>query len=168
MTCNCIILQENARRALGAQHGHGYSEISPIVFSGTYSQPSASKCAEAGGRGSFKTWIPWFAKITRKWVLEQITSELSLKERRTKLRLPLFGRIMRRLGSQDTTIKLGNSEGSKKGGSPHTRWVDSMKEAGALGWRELSRAVKERNLSEVIHSFLGSLQGRINLTVCTT
>lgn len=42
------------------------------------------------------------------------------------------------------TIMLGETEGSRKGGRPSTRWSDSVKEATGTSLQELSRAVEDR------------------------
>ena len=58
--------------------------------------------------------------------------------------LSYFGHIMRRQGSLEKTIMLGKTEGSRKRGRPHMRWIDFIEEAIGMRLQELSRAVEDR------------------------
>lgn len=53
---------------------------------------------------------------------------------------------MKRQCSLDKTIILGKTGGSRKGGRPSMKWIDSIKEAIGMSLQELSRAIQDRNL----------------------
>ena len=64
------------------------------------------------------------------WVLEQIKAKLILQAKITDM--IYFGYIMRSQDSLEKTVIMGKVEGSQKRESPHTRWIDSIKEAKGL------------------------------------
>lgn len=64
-----------------------------------------------------------------KWVLEQIKPETLLEAKVTKQKLSYFGPILRSQGSSQRTMKTIKMEGSRKGGRPDVRGIDSTKEA---------------------------------------
>ena len=60
--------------------------------------------------------------------------------------------VMRRQDSSEKTTMLGKVEGSRKGGRPNRRWIDSIKKARGMSAQELSRAVEDRTLwTSLIH-----------------
>ena len=59
--------------------------------------------------------IPWIARKTNKWVLDQIKPELSLEANMLKLK-SYFGHIMRQQDSLEKTTMLGKVEVSRKRG----------------------------------------------------
>ena len=71
----------------------------------------------------------------------------------TKLELYYFRHIMRRQGSLEKLIMLGKIEGSRKGGRPNVRWIDSTKETTGVSLQQLSRASEDRHGG--YHSFIG-------------
>ena len=73
--------------------------------------------------------IPWTARETNQWVLDQIKPEISLETEMLILGLSYFVHIKRRQDSLEKTIMLGEVEGSRKRGRPHKRWTDPLKEA---------------------------------------
>lgn len=60
------------------------------------------------GVGGQALWRPWTTRKMKKWVLEQIKSETSLEAKITKLKWFCLGHVMRRPGSLEKTIMLGN------------------------------------------------------------
>ena len=82
----------------------------------------------------------------KRWVLDQINLELSLKAKMIKLRLSSSGHIMRRQDSLEKIIMLGKAEGSRKRGRPNMRGVDSKKEAIGRSLQKLHRAVEDKTL----------------------
>ena len=80
-------------------------------------------------------------KLNR-WVLMQRKPETSLEGKTTNLKLYYFKHIMRRQGSLEKAVMLGNMEGSRKRGRSNMRWIDCVKETTDLSLQELSRATE--------------------------
>lgn len=62
----------------------------------------------------------------------------------TKLKLSYSRHVMRQQGSKEKILMLGEIEGNKKGGRPHTRWIDSIAEARGMSLQELSGAAEDK------------------------
>lgn len=77
------------------------------------------------------TQVLWDDRKINKWVPEQSKLEASVEAEMTKLKLSYFRHTMRRKGSLEKTITLGNIEGSRKRENPIKRWMDSTKSIGA-------------------------------------
>ena len=60
------------------------------------------------------------------WVPEQIKHAILLEVKRTKLRPPYIGHIMKGYGPLKKTLRLGNIEGRRKRGRPNMRRTDSI------------------------------------------
>ena len=57
-------------------------------------------------------------------VPEKVWLETSLEAKIREPKLLYVGHILRRLGSLEKTVMLGQREGSRKRGRPNRRWID--------------------------------------------
>ena len=59
--------------------------------------------------------VPWTARRPNQSTLKEINPEYSLEGLMLKLKLQYFGHLMRRVGSLEKTLILGNIEGRRRG-----------------------------------------------------
>lgn len=64
----------------------------------------------------------------------------------TKLKLPYFGHIMRKLDSLEKAIMLGGNRNKRKRGRPCVKWINSMKEFMGMSLQVLKGAVEDRTV----------------------
>ena len=81
------------------------------------------KKAECRRIDAFELWywrkfsrVPWTAKRSNQFILEEISSEHSLKGLMLKLKLQYFGHLMQRTDSFEKTLMLGKIESGKRRG----------------------------------------------------
>ena len=80
------------------------------------------KKAECQRIDSFELWcwrklfrVPWTARRSNQYILKEISSKCSLERLMLKLKLQYCGHLMRRPDSLEKTLKLGKTEGRKRG-----------------------------------------------------
>ena len=61
-----------------------------------------------------------------------------------KLKLQLFGQLMRRAYSLEKTLMLGNIEGKRRRGQQTTRWLDAVTDSMDMRWSKLREMMKDR------------------------
>ena len=61
-----------------------------------------------------------------------------------KLKLQLFGQLMRRAYSLEKTLMLGNIEGKRRRGQQTTRWLDAITDSMDMRWSKLREMMKDR------------------------
>ena len=105
--------------------------VSPVVMSGCESW--TVKNAERWRIDAFELWWwrrllrgPWTAKRCNQSILKEISPEYSLEGLVLKLKLQYFGHLMRRTGSLEKTLILGNIEGGSRRGQQRMRWLDGI------------------------------------------
>ena len=59
-------------------------------------------------------------------ILKEISPEYSLEELMLKLKLQIFGHLMRRADSFGKTLMLGKIEGERRRGQQRMRWLDGI------------------------------------------
>ena len=59
--------------------------------------------------------VPWTAKRSNKFILNEISPEYSLEGLMLKLKLRYFGHLMQRSDSFEKTLMLGKIEGRRRG-----------------------------------------------------
>ena len=91
------------------------------------------KKAEGQRIYAFELWcqrrllrVPWTAKRCNQSILKEISPEYSLEGLVLKLKLQYFGHLMRRTGSLEKTLILGNIEGGSRRGQQRMRWLDGI------------------------------------------
>ena len=108
---------------------------------------------------AFELWIwrrflkvPWTAKRTNRFVLDELKPDCSLEALMLKQKLSYFGHVMRVERSMEKTIKLGKVGGSRRRGRQQTRWMDGVMEATSMSLQQLRDAASERSTwREVVH-----------------
>ena len=61
-----------------------------------------------------------------------------------KLKFQYFGHLMRRAGSLEKTLMLGNIEGKRRKGKQWVRWFESIPDSVYVNLRKLQEIVKDR------------------------
>ena len=69
--------------------------------------------------------VPWTARRSNQSILKEISLEYSLEGLVLKLKLQYFGHLMRRNDSLENTLKLGKTEGRRRG-RHRMRWLDGI------------------------------------------
>ena len=67
--------------------------------------------------------VPWTARRSNQSIIKKITPEHSLEG--LMLKLKYFDHLMRRADSLEKTLRLGKTEGNRKGWK-RLRWLDSI------------------------------------------
>ena len=103
----------------------------PVVMYGCESW--TIKKAEHGEIDAFEVWwwrrllrVPWTAKRSNQSILKVISCGCSLEGLMLKLKLQYFGHLMRRADSFEKTLKLGKTEGRRRGRWQRMRWLDGI------------------------------------------
>ena len=60
--------------------------------------------------------VPWTARRSNQFILQEISAEYSLEGLMLKLKLQYFGHLMRRNSSLEKTLMLGKVEGKRRRG----------------------------------------------------
>ena len=91
------------------------------------------KKAECWRLDAFELWcwrrllrIPWTARRSNQFILEEIIPGCSLEGLMLKLKLQYFGHLMRRVDSLEKTLMLGGIEGRRRRGRQRMRMLDSI------------------------------------------
>ena len=70
--------------------------------------------------------VPWTARRSNQSILKEINPEYSLEGLTLKLKLQLFGHLMRRTDSLEKTLMLGKIEGRRRRDQQRMRWLDGL------------------------------------------
>ena len=94
--------------------------VFPVVMYGCESW--TVKKAERRRIDAFELWcwrrllrVPWIARRSNQFILKEISPGCSLEALMLKLKLQYFSHLMRRVDSLEKTLKLGKSEGRRRG-----------------------------------------------------
>ena len=95
--------------------------VFPVVMYGCESW--TGKKAEHRRIDAFELWywrkfsrVPWTAKRSNQFILEEISPECSLEGLMLKLKLQYFGHLMQRTGSLEKTLMLRKTEAKRRRG----------------------------------------------------
>ena len=70
--------------------------------------------------------VPWTPRRPNQSILKEINRGISLEGMMLKLKLQYFGHLMRRVGSLEKTLMLGEIEGRRSRGRQRMRWLDGI------------------------------------------
>ena len=70
--------------------------------------------------------VPWTARRSNQWILEEIIPKYSLEGLMLKLKLQYFVHLMWRTDSLKKTLMLGKIEGRRRRGRQRMRWLDGI------------------------------------------
>ena len=70
--------------------------------------------------------VPWTARRSNQFILEEISPEYSLEGLMLKLKLQYCGHLMPRTDSLEKILTLGKIEGRRRRGRQRMRWLDGI------------------------------------------
>ena len=109
------------------------------------------KNAEYRRIDAFKLWcwrrllrVPWTARRSSQFILEEISPGCSLEGLMLKLKLQYFGHLSQRADSLEKTLMLGKMEGKRRRGQQRMKCLGNITNSMDMSLSKLQEIVKDR------------------------